>query len=131
MLLDSKGLVDSLRTQVNEIDCVVLNQRLQDHKPLLFIDIREQAETVAGYPVGAVLIPRGVLEMQLTSLPGYQSLITSLPSAADLPIYLLCRSGARSVLAAASLQAMGYQQVYSVSGGYLAWQAQGLLTQGE
>jgi len=131
MLLDSKGLVESLRLHVNEIDCVTLSQRLQNDQTLLFIDIREQNETSAGHPVGCELIPRGVLEMQITALPNYQTLITSLPSAADLPIYLLCRSGARSVLAAASLQAMGYQHVYSVAGGYLAWQAQGLLTQGE
>lgn len=131
MLLDSKGLVESLRLQVNEIDCVTLSQRIQDNQTLLFIDIREKNETNAGHPVGCELIPRGVLEMQITALPSYQTLITSLPSAADLPIYLLCRSGARSVLAAASLQAMGYQHVYSVAGGYLAWQTQGLLTQGE
>jgi rhodanese-related sulfurtransferase len=131
MLLDSKGLVESLRSRIHEIDCATLNQRLQDNQPLLFIDIREKNETDAGHPVGCELIPRGVLEMQITALPSYQTLVTTFASAADLPIYLLCRSGARSILAAASLQTMGYQHVYSVAGGYLAWQAQGLLTQGE
>ncbi|TEW53891.1 rhodanese-like domain-containing protein [Psychromonas sp. RZ22] len=132
MILDGKGLVDSLRAQVNEVDCVTTAQCLQQQQqPLLFIDIREPKETAAGYPVGSQLVPRGVLEMQLTGLPLYQSLIKEIPSAAQLPIYLICRSGARSVLAAASLQQMGYQNVYSVAGGFIAWQAQGLPVQSE
>ena len=131
MLLDVKQLVESLRSQVNEVDCVTLNQCLQENKQLLFIDIREPNETSAGSPMGSELIPRGVLEMQLTNLAVYQSLISTLSSVSQLPIYLICRSGARSILAAASLQQMGYQNVYSVAGGFLAWQAQGLLVQGE
>lgn len=131
MLLDGKGLVESLRSQVNEVDCVAINQYLQQNKQLLFVDIREPNETSTGYPAGSEVIPRGLLEMQLTTLPVYQSLISRLPSAAQLPIYLICRSGARSILAAISLQQMGYQNVYSVTGGFIAWQAQGLLVQGE
>lgn len=131
MLLDGKALVASLRAEVNEVDCATVNQHLHNKTHLLFIDIREPDETAAGYPVGSECIPRGVLEMQLSTLPAYQALISDLPSAAQLPIYLICRSGARSVLAAASLQNMGYQQVYSVAGGFIAWHQQGLLVQGE
>ena len=125
MILDGKGLVDVLRSQVNEIDCTEMNQRLQSNDDLLFIDIREVKETKQGYPSASELVPRGVLEMQLTNLPKYQALSKDLASAAQLPIYLICRSGARSVLAAASLQQMGYQNVHSVSGGFLAWQSLG------
>src|SRR5258707_2998138 len=39
---------------------------------------------------------------------------------------LYCRSGNRSGIAAAQLQAMGYTNVASVAGGILAWQEQGL-----
>jgi len=131
MLLGGKALVASLRAEVNEVDCVTVYEHLQNNTPLLFIDIREPNETAAGYPVGSELIPRGVLEMQLTGLPVYQHLIEGLASAAQLPIYLLCRSGARSVLAAASLQNMGYENVYSVAGGVIEWQRQGLLIQSE
>lgn len=131
MLLDGKALVDVLRVQVNEVDCETVYQRLQSSEPLLFIDIREAKETALGYATSSQLIPRGVLEMQLSGLPLYQSLINELPSAVQLPIYLICRSGARSVLAAASLQQMGYQKVYSVTGGFMAWKAQGFSIQGE
>jgi len=126
MLLDGKELVNVLRSQVVEVSCDDIHQHRLNNDKVLFIDIREAKETARGFPTGSLLIPRGVLEMQLTTLPQYQALIKDLPSASDLPIYLICRSGARSVLAAASLQQMGYQQVFSVAGGFLAWQAQGL-----
>ncbi|MGJ8580816.1 MAG: rhodanese-like domain-containing protein [Psychromonas sp.] len=131
MLLDGKALVASLRAEVNEVDCAAVHQHFRNNTPLLFIDIREESETAIGSPFGCERIPRGVLEMQLTTLPAYQALLEGGASPAQLPIYLLCRSGARSVLAAASLQKMGYENVYSVAGGYIAWQQQGLLTQGE
>ena len=131
MVLDGKALGESLRPQVNEVNCEMMNQCLQENKKLLFIDIREAAETAVGYAGGSQLIPRGVLEMKIANLPKYQTLIKELPSAADLPIYLMCRSGARSILAAASLQRMGYQNVYSVAGGFMAWQERGFSVQSE
>ncbi|EDM45014.1 hypothetical protein SCB49_02799 [unidentified eubacterium SCB49] len=39
----------------------------------------------------------------------------------DKPIYLYCRSGARSNKAAAALDKMGFTQIYDLKGGYLAW----------
>lgn len=131
MIIDGKELVDKLRSQVNEVDCATVNQCLQEKKAVLFIDIREAKETGLGYPLESQLVPRGVLEMQLTNLPAYKSLVSQLPAAEQLPIYLICRSGARSVLAAASLQQMGYQKVYSVVGGFMAWQSQGFAVQSE
>ena len=37
------------------------------------------------------------------------------------PIYLYCRSGARSQKAAAQLKSMGFTELYDLKGGYLAW----------
>jgi rhodanese-related sulfurtransferase len=50
----------------------------------------------------------------------------ALTELANQPVYLICRSGARSALAALSLQQMGFTQVYSVAGGFQAWAAAGL-----
>ena len=74
MIIDGKTLVEQLRPQVNEVDCAAINQCLQNNEQVLFIDIRESKETALGSPVGSELVPRGVLEMQLTNLPRYQSL---------------------------------------------------------
>lgn len=44
----------------------------------------------------------------------------------DAPLLLICRSGVRSVRAAGVLAAMGFRNLYNLSGGMLAWDASGL-----
>lgn len=39
----------------------------------------------------------------------------------DQPIYLYCRSGARSQNAARKLIGMGFQKVYDLKGGFIRW----------
>lgn len=126
MLMDGRELVESLRTQVQEISAVQLHDILhEENSPAVLIDIREVAETDAGTIVNAVLIPRGILEMKLSSEESLKQRFSTLEILAEQAVYLLCRSGARSVLSAVSLQQMGFKNVYSVAGGFLAWQAAG------
>jgi len=129
MLIDGRELVESLRGQVQEISVAqlhdILHERGQQSSPAVLIDIREVAETNAGSIAGAVLIPRGVLEMQLSSEESLKRRFPTLETLAEQPVYLFCRSGARSVLSAISLQQMGFKRIYSVAGGFLAWQAAG------
>jgi rhodanese-related sulfurtransferase len=44
----------------------------------------------------------------------------------DAPVVLVCRSGRRSERAAETLRALGFRRVASLTGGMLAWSAQGL-----
>jgi rhodanese-related sulfurtransferase len=44
----------------------------------------------------------------------------------DEPLYLLCRSGQRSLRACALLREQGFVALVNVTGGILAWQADGL-----
>jgi len=133
MILDGRELVESLRGQVQEISVAQLHGILHDiapekgqqSLPAVLIDVREVAETNAGSIAGAVLIPRGVLEMQISSEESLKRRFPRLETLAEQPVYLFCRSGARSVLSAISLQQMGFKHVYSVAGGFLAWQAAG------
>ncbi len=39
----------------------------------------------------------------------------------EKPVYLYCRSGARSQKAARRLVAMGFSQIYDLKGGYARW----------
>ena len=86
----------------------------------IIIDVREPSEMDAGMIEGAIGIPRGVLEMQVLQHPCVNDKQTTIPLH-QRTIYLYCRSGARSALAAFSLQSMGFENVFSVSGGYQAW----------
>lgn len=40
------------------------------------------------------------------------------------PVYIYCRSGSRSASAAQQMQKLGFQEVYDLKGGYMAWSAQ-------
>jgi molybdopterin/thiamine biosynthesis adenylyltransferase/rhodanese-related sulfurtransferase len=84
----------------------------------LLIDVREDAERTNGSPVHAAGLSRGYLELRIEQVE------------ADLhrPILLLCGSGQRSLLAAETLQRMGYREVRSVAGGFDRWKSEGLPT---
>jgi rhodanese-related sulfurtransferase len=44
----------------------------------------------------------------------------------NTPVYLICRSGRRSGIAAQMLADLGYKRTYNVLGGTLAWSQAGL-----
>lgn len=72
------------------------------------VDVREPGEYVTGHVPGATLVPMGQVQARLSELPK------------DLPIYLICASGNRSLSAASYLTRVGYD-ARSVSGGTGAW----------
>ncbi len=76
------------------------------------IDVREPQEYVAGHVPGATLIPMGYLPSQMVHLDR------------DEPVYLICRSGNRSLAMADFLIASGYD-ARSVAGGTVAWAESG------
>jgi rhodanese-related sulfurtransferase len=92
----------------------------QAHASYTLIDVREPAEYNSGHAVGAVNIPRGVIEMELSSNPEFQNL--------DKEMVLMCKSGGRSALAAVSVAKLGYSNVKSMAGGFQQWDAEGLPT---
>ncbi|HAT43445.1 MAG TPA: sulfurtransferase [Rheinheimera sp.] len=124
----AQQLVQEAKATVQEISVQQLHAALTNHQAVL-IDVREPDEFAAGHIDRFVNFPRGVLEMKIHQHPhvsAHCEPMAALEALAAQPIYLLCRSGARSVLAAQSLQAMGFSQVYSVIGGFQAWHEAGL-----
>jgi molybdopterin/thiamine biosynthesis adenylyltransferase/rhodanese-related sulfurtransferase len=82
----------------------------------LLIDIRDDDETAAGSPAGALRLGRSFLELRIEQ------------AAPDLdrPLLVLCAGGTRSLFAAQDLRELGYRDVRSVAGGFAAWKAAGL-----
>jgi rhodanese-related sulfurtransferase len=83
-----------------------LEQALAGGAPLF--DVRMHDEYEAGHVAGAVLIP----------LPEVPERVADFPT--GVPVYLICRSGARSMRAAEFLEQFGVDGV-NVAGGTLAW----------
>ncbi|MGA9533676.1 MAG: rhodanese-like domain-containing protein [Anaerolineales bacterium] len=51
--------------------------------------------------------------------------LSAFPQDVSEPIFVYCRSGNMSEIAAETLTSAGYQQVFNLSGGYREWIAQG------
>lgn len=75
----------------------------------LFVDVRNPDELQAGFVPNAVNIPLGELHHRLNELPKDK----------DLLVY--CRSGRRSEAASNVLLSNGFEKVYNVAGGFLAY----------
>lgn len=131
----SQQLVAEAKAVIQEVSITQFAEYLAKRPEPRLIDVRESAEFSQGHILGAVNYPRGVLEMQLANHPAVAangcSAELALTQLASEPLYLICRSGARSALAAESLQKMGFTQVFSVAGGMQAWLEAGYPVQHE
>ncbi|MDB2389376.1 rhodanese-like domain-containing protein [Flavobacteriaceae bacterium] len=81
-------------------------------KKVVLVDVRTPAEYSEGFIEGAINI----------DYFNQQSFIKQI-SALDKkePVYLYCRSGNRSMKAARQLVSLGFENVYDLAGGYMAW----------
>lgn len=84
----------------------------------VLLDVREKPEWAAGTAAGAILIPRGSLEREAPA---------ALPDKGRT-VLVYCQMGTRSLLAAETLERLGYRDVRSVDGGFRAWTAAALPT---
>lgn len=123
MIISAQQLVAAAQSQIQQITVQQLFSLWQDPHSRL-IDVREPEEFNQNHIDRAMNLPRGVLEMKLHQHPAvaaHSDSLQALQALAEQPLYLICRSGARSALAAQSLQQMGFTQVFSVQGGFQAW----------
>lgn len=79
------------------------------------VDVREDNEFAAGNAAGAEHIGRGVIERDIVS--------KHTDKGEELILY--CGGGFRSALAADNLRKMGYTNVWSMAGGWHAWEEAG------
>lgn len=90
----------------------------------LVIDVREPFEWESGHIAGAMLVPRGVLELRAD--PSNPSADPLLSSSQDQKLLVYCAVGLRSALATDALNQMGFKDVTNLEGGFGAWAAEGL-----
>jgi rhodanese-related sulfurtransferase len=107
------AIVKDAKSRVKETD-VDGAQRLVENGAAL-IDVREDNEFEAGHAAGAKHMGRGIIE---------RDIVQTFPDKAT-EIVLYCGGGYRSALAADMLDKMGYTNVWSMDGGWKAWQDSG------
>ncbi len=112
-------LVQEGLNSVEEVFPWDLDEMISSGKDCLMLDIREQDEYDAMHIKDSLLVPRGILEGACDW--GYDDTIPELVQARDREVIVICRSGNRSVLAALTMQLMGYSKAKSLKTGIRGW----------
>jgi rhodanese-related sulfurtransferase len=108
-------LVNDAKSRIREVTVAETEQRRARNPKAKLIDVREDNEWTAAHAAGAIHLGKGVIERDIE--------VTVPDKATELILY--CGGGYRSALAVASLQQMGYTNVFSMGGGWKAWQEAG------
>ena len=112
-------LIAACLSDVREVMPWDLEERIQQNPDLLIVDVREPDEFDAMHIRGSLSVPRGILESAAEW--DYEETEPELVQARDREVVVVCRSGYRSVLAAHSLQVLGFTDVVSLKTGLRGW----------
>ncbi len=82
----------------------------------LVLDVRTPGEYAGGHLLDSVLIPVQVLQAEMGQLSGHE----------HKPVFIYCRSGNRSTVAAKMLMDKGFTNVVNLRGGIGEWQSKNL-----
>jgi rhodanese-related sulfurtransferase len=108
-------LVNEARARVKECTVAQAKIRLDNGEALHFLDVREDHEFSKDHAKGARHLGKGIIERDVeTLIPDKES-----------TVLLYCGGGYRSILAADTLQRMGYTNVVSMDGGIKGWRDAG------
>ena len=86
--------------------------KLMNDEDVVVVDVREPAETTGGKIAKAVQIPFSSLKARIGELDKHKG--------KNMLVY--CKTGARSGSACRELGKAGFDKVFSLNGGMLAWQ---------
>jgi len=96
---------------MKEITVQELKKKIDQQEDFQLIDVREAFE----YEVS---------NLQGLHIPLANILVETEKIAKDKPVIVHCRSGARSAAAIVQLESQGFQDLYNLKGGILAWAAE-------
>ena len=90
--------------------------QLINREDAVVLDVRSDGEFKQGHIVNAVNIPQKSVEEQLSKLDKYR----------NRPIITACRTGQVALGVGSVLRKNGFEQVYNLSGGLIAWEGANL-----
>jgi rhodanese-related sulfurtransferase len=86
--------------------------QLMNNEDVVVVDVRESSETIGGKIAKAIQIPAGALAKRIDELEKHK----------NKTLLVYCKTGARSGAACKELSKQGFEKVFSLNGGILAWQ---------
>lgn len=90
--------------------------RMINHEDALVLDVRSMSEFKNGHIINAENAPLNSLKNHLKKLEKHK----------QKPIITICQSGTRSNAACSTLRKEGFEQVYNLQGGMMAWESANL-----
>ena len=111
-------VVKALKT-VNEVMPWDLEEEIEKDPNIILLDIREADEFEMMHIKNSIHVPRGRLEG--ACVWNYDDTVPILAKTRSQNIVVICRSGNRSVLAAQTMQLMGFENVRSLKMGIKGW----------
>ena len=105
LIVGSKGSVDPLQAT-----------DMMNRREAVVIDVRPAADFAKGHIINALNIPMNGFKNQLATLNKYKG----------KPIIVNCRSGAQSSMACGHLRKAGFEEVFNLQGGIMAWESANL-----
>ena len=108
-------LVNDAKSRVREVSVEETRKRMASSPDVRLIDVREDNEWLTAHAAGAEHLGKGIIERDIESKAPDKS----------TELILYCGGGYRSALVADVLQQMCYTNVYSMAGGWKAWNESG------
>ena len=99
---------------IKEIDVSTLNSYIEEGKKLRLLDVRSINEMAQGMIPNAEKLPLHTLPARLNEID------------TDEMTVLYCRSGARSAQGVGFMAQQGFENVYNLRGGIIAWAQNGM-----
>lgn len=112
-------LVNAAKSRIREVTVDKTRERMAGNTHARLIDVREDNEWQTAHAAGAQHLGKGIIERDIEAMVPDKS----------TEVILYCGGGFRSALAADVLQQMGYTNVFSMAGGWKAWQDSGAPTE--
>jgi rhodanese-related sulfurtransferase len=115
----TKGFKDLLAEANAVVDVIAVHDAVDLHggDEVVFVDVREPEERAKGTIPNSVHAPRGFIEF----IADPEGPMHNSAFASGKKLVLFCGTGARSAMAAKTLDEMGFGNVVNMAGGIQAW----------
>jgi rhodanese-related sulfurtransferase len=114
-------LVNDAKSRIREVTVDDTRERMATNPDARLIDVREDNEWDIAHAAGAEHLGKGIIERDIEATVPDKS----------TEVVLYCGGGYRSALVADVLQNMGYNNVFSMAGGWKAWKDSGAPVEGD